>query len=548
MCKSHCAFVTQYDRSWTFLSPREQLDLAHAFFQASLKREARMAATEALLKRVGLASCAELQAGTDVPEEMGPAGLSGGQRRRLSLAVALAKKPALLMADEPTSGLDAAAAAAVMKVLRDLAEDERVAVLCTIHQPSASVFGCIGQLLILSKGLTVYLGQGHELVQYTASLGRPIPVGMSVSEHMLNLVNSDFASDAEVHAIIAAWQKRAPSLPPLPPEGGLPAEPQRASLARQFRLLLLRHVVKMLPRDPLAYIVVCALSTFDICIMGLYFWPTLRYHDQRDPRNRLSFVVMGTAMPMLYTMLYTISVSVERVRVKREVSNGMYDGGLYVVVTTLIALPMSYLISALAVLLVFVWGDLYWGGIPYALLLNGAAQFWMMCVAQTCGWLFGTVTGPAVFGSFWAISFCSCPRPSNRVALCCIRVASWHRTASPCAASAWHCVPQRFPPTSILSTSNPLDPAPPSSAPLVSHTSRSRQRLLRPPRFNLLAVASVVVPYPTHVLDPRHRIPPPRRRARHARGQTVRALCSRLSSGLPMPGSPVERRMPRGDR
>ena len=62
------------------------------------------------------------------------AGLSGGQKRRLSLAVALLSNPLVLFLDEPTTGLDAAAAASIMRFLKELAVAANIAIVCTIHQ------------------------------------------------------------------------------------------------------------------------------------------------------------------------------------------------------------------------------------------------------------------------------------------------------------------------------------------------------------------------------------------------------------------------------
>ena len=406
MYRRYCAVVTQHDRNWTFMTCREHLDLAHAFFQASLTSQTRKTATEGLLERTGLLSCADMLSGTDNNKEMGPVGLSGGQRRRLSLAVALAKKPSLLIADEPTSGLDAAAAAAVMRVMRDLGTEDNVAVLCTIHQPSASVFECIDQLLILSKGRTVYLGPRAELTMHTASLGEHVPVGVSITEHMLNLVNADFASDERVNSIINGWQKSAPPQPPPPAAHSLPTEPARAPFVAEFRLLFNRHALKILPRDPKIMIIIIVLVFFDTIVGGLYFWNALRTNDQNMPGFRLQFFFNMTAATMLYNIFSTISAGVERMRVEREINNGMYSATLYMLVDALIAIPVTFFTGTWGILLAYVWGDFHaWSSLPSAIFLASVSQYYFAAAAKVSGWMFGDVTGASVFIGIYSIAF-----------------------------------------------------------------------------------------------------------------------------------------------
>jgi ABC-type multidrug transport system ATPase subunit len=83
---------------------------------------------------MGLAGCADTLIGNEFVQ-----GLSGGQKRRLSIALALIKQPKLLFLDEPTSGLDAAAAAAIMRFITDLAKQQNLIIVATIHQPSTKV-------------------------------------------------------------------------------------------------------------------------------------------------------------------------------------------------------------------------------------------------------------------------------------------------------------------------------------------------------------------------------------------------------------------------
>src|SRR5690606_6525127 len=89
-----------------------------------LERAAARAEAARLLDRVGLPST-KLAC---YPDE-----LSGGEKRRIGLARALAVGPALLVADEPTSGLDASVQAQIVNLLRDLAEETRVGLLVISH-------------------------------------------------------------------------------------------------------------------------------------------------------------------------------------------------------------------------------------------------------------------------------------------------------------------------------------------------------------------------------------------------------------------------------
>jgi phosphonate transport system ATP-binding protein len=76
------------------------------------------------LNAVGLAALAEQRAGT----------LSGGQAQRVAIARALAQRPQVLLADEPVASLDPEAADEIMRLLRHLATNEHLAVLCVLHQ------------------------------------------------------------------------------------------------------------------------------------------------------------------------------------------------------------------------------------------------------------------------------------------------------------------------------------------------------------------------------------------------------------------------------
>lgn len=113
--KQRIGIMLQQDGLYPGLTAREALRLYGQFYN-------RSADTEALLERVGLQSAAKTRCRQ----------LSGGQKRRLALAVALVGRPALIFLDEPTAGMDPQARLATWEIIRDLRR-EGATVLLTTH-------------------------------------------------------------------------------------------------------------------------------------------------------------------------------------------------------------------------------------------------------------------------------------------------------------------------------------------------------------------------------------------------------------------------------
>ena len=79
-------------------------------------------------------------------------GLSGGERKRLSIATALLSDPAIVFLDEPTSGLDSFAALSVSQHMREIADEADTTVIASIHQPGPAIWTLFDTVSIIVGG------------------------------------------------------------------------------------------------------------------------------------------------------------------------------------------------------------------------------------------------------------------------------------------------------------------------------------------------------------------------------------------------------------
>lgn len=100
--------------------------------------------------------------------------LSGGQKKRLSVALELLNNPPMFFLDEPTSGLDNVSMKYCLKLLQSLAREGRT-IVCTIHQPPASLLPLFDHIYVLAKGMCVYQGHPDNLVSFLSGSGYICP-------------------------------------------------------------------------------------------------------------------------------------------------------------------------------------------------------------------------------------------------------------------------------------------------------------------------------------------------------------------------------------
>jgi ABC-type multidrug transport system ATPase subunit/ABC-type multidrug transport system permease subunit len=116
-------------------------------------------------------------------------GLSGGERRRVTIATELVTSPKILLLDEPTSGLDSYNALLVMQLLQDLAK-RNCTIVCSIHQPNSEIFRTFSQLVLLWKGYVVYSGKRKHVTKFFSAFGYKCPKYENPADFVIHTINT----------------------------------------------------------------------------------------------------------------------------------------------------------------------------------------------------------------------------------------------------------------------------------------------------------------------------------------------------------------------
>ncbi|KAK1571788.1 hypothetical protein Q3G72_022976 [Acer saccharum] len=183
MLKVISAYVMQDDLLFPMLTVEETLMFAAEFrLPRTLSKSKKKMRVQALIDQLGLRNAAKTIIGDE-----GHRGVSGGERRRVSIGTDIIHDPILLFLDEPTSGLDSTSAFMVVKVLQRIAQSGSL-VIMSIHQPSYRILGLLDRMIFLSRGQTVYSGSPKSLPSFFAEFGHPIPENENRTEFALDLI------------------------------------------------------------------------------------------------------------------------------------------------------------------------------------------------------------------------------------------------------------------------------------------------------------------------------------------------------------------------
>ena len=179
-------YVPQDDVLYEHLTVLETLQFAsQLILPATMNEQAKVDRMLRLVAQLGIGHILDTRVGG-----VSSKGVSGGEKRRITIALQMLKSPSILFLDEPTSGLDASRALKICKVLRELANEGRT-IFSTIHQPSAACFELFDRVILLSGGLTVYSGTRTGSFVFFKENQREIPYNWNPADWLITVVDYD---------------------------------------------------------------------------------------------------------------------------------------------------------------------------------------------------------------------------------------------------------------------------------------------------------------------------------------------------------------------
>ncbi|XP_074579893.1 ABC transporter G family member 1-like [Curcuma longa] len=355
------AYVTQDDVLMTTLTVREAVCYsAQLQLPDSMSTSAKRARAEATMREMGLTAAMDTRIGGWHVK-----GISGGQRRRVSICVELLTRPPLLFLDEPTSGLDSAAAYHVVHRIARLARRERMTVVAAVHQPGSEVFDLFDRLCLLAYGSTVFFGPAPAAAEFFASNGFACPSLRNPSDHFLRTINKDFDTDKEeeeleansrsaseaIEILVKAYRSSLNSqqvieqiAKPKDQRGGLVKKRSQASFTTQSLVLTRRSFVNMYRDLGYYWLRLAVYIALCLCLGTIFYDIGLSFGSIQARVSMLNFI----AAFLTFMAIGGFPSFVEDMKIfGRERLNGHYGATAFTIANTLSAAPYLALISVL---------------------------------------------------------------------------------------------------------------------------------------------------------------------------------------------------------
>ncbi|CAL0310649.1 unnamed protein product [Lupinus luteus] len=360
--KRNTGFVTQDDILYPHLTVTETLVYTALLrLPNTVSKEDKVLHAKSVIDQLGLTQCKDNMVGSPYVR-----GVSGGERKRVSIGQEMLINPSLLFLDEPTSGLDSTTAQRIVSTLWNLASGGKTIVM-TIHQPSSRIYYMFHKVLVLSEGNSLYFGKGSEAIEYFSSIGFAPALAMNPSDFILDLANGVYSNELnEDHPIdkqklVSAYKMNIEAQLKAKLEGisdlGNKVEGEfqdkgfrkwPTSWSQQFFVLLRRYIKEKKHESFSTVLIFQVIAT--ALLAGLIWFKSDISHLQ-DQIGLLSHICGVWSYLPLYQAIFTFPREVKML--EKERSSGMYRLSSYFMSRIVAELPMDLVLPSIFILITY---------------------------------------------------------------------------------------------------------------------------------------------------------------------------------------------------
>lgn len=326
-------YVMQDDILNTTLTVQETLDFtAELRLPSHMIKPERDVEVDRVILAMGLSHCRQTLIGNPLLK-----GISGGERKRVCIAMELLMRPQLLFLDEPTSGLDSVSALSICQTLREMGAAGTCTIVCTIHQPMAKIFSLFQQLLLLKKGSIVYQGPAAKAVDHFAKLGYECPQFENPADHLMHVITPAFGESVMDLAAMEAKFLAAYKAPAIDLHQGAdrPLYMVREVIpwSHQFAVLFRRTVKEQMRKKNMLYVSI--VQTICMAVLVGCTWLQIGITPASLAKRAPSLFFCTINQGMFGALMVINSFPAERTLSLRERAAGSYYVSAYFLAKTL---------------------------------------------------------------------------------------------------------------------------------------------------------------------------------------------------------------------
>ncbi|OLY82055.1 ABC transporter G family member 7 [Smittium mucronatum] len=346
--KRDVAYVQQDDLLFGTLTTKETLTYAADFRlpNSEYTKQEKIERVTNVMKYLRLTKSQDTYIGQE-----GLKGLSGGERKRVSIGCEIVTDPKMIMLDEPTSGLDSNSSEVIIKLMKAIAVKKNLICISSIHQPSSKIFYTFDKVILMVPGGVVYFGSTKDVLPYFSNIGFENPPLENPADFLIDVMTIDYENEDDLQSSIdrvdllkRSWieyvSKNGVSYIGDSPSSGsfasdnsdlkesdnfdvvLPSEAWKNSWFSEFSILLKRSWIRQ-SRDKSVLFSKIFGAIFTALLVGFTFFKRATGFSEAQNKIGLLFLVIVNMVFPVAMPLIPVLIS-ERGIMTRERSSGSY--------------------------------------------------------------------------------------------------------------------------------------------------------------------------------------------------------------------------------